>query len=47
MYVDDIVGVCMLSDLDSDLALTRETCVSLLGPTAVADDKTETGRQQT
>ena len=45
MYVDDIIGVCMAQDLVSDLALARETCVSLLGPTAVADDKTETGRR--
>ena len=45
MYVDDIVGVCMLKDLESDLSLTRDTCTNLLGPTAVADDKTETGRR--
>ena len=45
MYVDDILGVCMLKDLESDLILTRETCTDLLGPTAVADDKTETGRR--
>ena len=45
MYVDDILGVCMLKDLESDLLLTCETCTDLLGPTAVADDKTETGRR--
>ena len=45
MYVDDIIGVCMLRDLETDLALTRHTCTDLLGPTAVADDKTETGRR--
>ena len=45
MYLDGTVGVCMLHDLDSELALTRSTCIDLLGPTAVADDKTETGRR--
>jgi hypothetical protein len=43
MYVDDIIGVCMLGDLESDLALTRSICTSLLGSGAVADDKTEHG----
>ncbi len=45
MYVDDIIGVCMTADLDQDLIVTRETCTDLLGPIAVADDKTETGRR--
>ena len=45
IYVDDIIGVGMLPDIESDLRLTRETCFSLLGPTAVADDKTEVGRR--
>ena len=45
MYVDDIIGVGMLSDIETDLALTRDTCTGLLGPTAVADDKTEVGRR--
>lgn len=45
MYVDDIIGVCKLSDLENCLVLTRETCTDLLGPTAVANDKTETGRR--
>ena len=43
MYVDDIIGVCLVDDLETDLAATREICVSLLGPGAVADDKTEHG----
>ena len=43
--VDDVVGVCMLTNLANDLALTRETCTDLLGPTAVTDDKTETGQR--
>ena len=45
MYVDDIIGVGMLPHIESDLAVTRATCTSLLGPTAVADDKTEVGRR--
>ena len=45
MYVDDVIGVYMLEDLQSDLALTRDVCTSLLGPSSVADDKTETGRR--
>lgn len=43
MYVDDIIGVCMVVDLEADLIKTREICTSLLGPESVADDKTEYG----
>ena len=43
MYVDDIIGVCMLGDLESDLALTRSICTSLLGSGAVVDNKMEHG----
>ena len=43
MYVDDIIGVCFASDLESDLAITRRICTDLLGSGAVADDKTEHG----
>ena len=45
MYVDDIIGVCFEEDVVDDLAVAREVCVSLLGSTAVADDKTEWGRR--
>ena len=45
MYVDDIVGICFVQDLDSDLTTTRAICTSLLGSGAVADDKTESGRK--
>ena len=45
MYVDDIIGVGFKDDIESDLALTKEVCTGLLGPTAVADDKTEVGRR--
>ena len=30
MYVDDIVGVCMLDDLENDLSLTRDTCTNYI-----------------
>ena len=45
MYVDDIIGVCFVGDVDTDLARTRDICTSLLGSGAVADDKTESGRK--
>lgn len=45
MYVDDIIGVCMDDDVADDLRRTRDICTGLLGPTAVADDKTEIGRR--
>ena len=45
MYVDDIIGVGLIGDIEADLVITRSVCVSLLGPTAVADDKTEVGRR--
>lgn len=43
MYVDDILGVCFVADIDADLALARNICTSLLGPGSVADDKTDHG----
>jgi hypothetical protein len=43
MYVDDIVGVCFVRDLQNDLDTTRAICTDLLGPNSVADDKTESG----
>jgi hypothetical protein len=43
MYVDDIIGVCFADDVDKDPAETRRICTILIGPGAVADDKTETG----
>ena len=45
MYVDDIIGVGMVSDISADLKLTRAVCTSLLGTNAVADDKTEVNRR--
>lgn len=43
MYVDDVIGVCMASHLDEDLATCAGICTRLLGPDAVAEDKTEQG----
>ena len=45
MYVDDIIGVGMRAHVPGDLTLTRGVCTNLLGPTAIADEKTETGRR--
>ena len=45
MYVDDIIGVGMADHIQTDLHLTRTVCTNLLGPSAVADDKTEQGRR--
>ena len=45
MYVDDIIGIGFESDIAADLALTRSICTKLLGPDAVADDKTEVSRR--
>jgi hypothetical protein len=45
MYVDDIIGVCFQQNLQSDLAKCERICTDLLGPAAVATDKTEHGRR--
>ena len=45
MYVDDIIGIGFQTDIAADLALTRSICTMLLGPDAVADDKTEVSRR--
>ena len=41
MYVDDVIGICLECDRPSEIATTTAVCTSLLGPDAVADDKTE------
>ena len=43
MYVDDIVGICMAADLEKEVQCAKAVCTSLLGPNAIAEDKTETG----
>jgi hypothetical protein len=45
MYVDDIVGVGLADSVQADLVTTRRICTDLLGPMAIADDKTEQGRR--
>lgn len=45
MYLDDIIGVGMACNVVEDLRRTRDVCTSLLGATAVADDKTEVERR--
>lgn len=45
MYVDDIIGVGMAEFIAEDLQQAKDTCNGLLGPTAIAEDKTETGRR--
>ena len=41
--MDDVIGVCFQSDLASDMELAKDICTSLLGPKAVAEEKSETG----
>ena len=43
MYVDDIIGVCLAQDLYKEVQRAKDVCTSLLGPNAIAEDKTETG----
>ena len=43
MYVDDIIGVCFLQDIESELVKAQKVCTDLLGPSAVATEKTEYG----
>ena len=45
LYVDDIIGIGFEKDIADDLASTRSICTTLLGPDAVADDKTEVSRR--
>ena len=47
MYTDDLIGVSFARDIDHDLAAARALCTALLGPTAVADDKTAVGTRLT
>jgi hypothetical protein len=47
MFVDDIIGVCLLKDLPQELAKTRLVCTNLLGSLSVADKKTAYARRLT
>jgi hypothetical protein len=44
IYVDDIIGVSPKGTVQSDLSNARKTATGLLGPDAIAEDKTEVGR---
>ena len=41
MYVDDVMGAAVREAVDDDIAIVGEVSRGLLGPTAIADDKTE------
>jgi hypothetical protein len=45
MYVDDLLGVCLLSMLDSELKKAHKVCTGLLGDGSVAEHKTEFSRR--
>jgi hypothetical protein len=45
IYVDDIMGCCPAAHLQTTLSTARDLIVSLLGPDAVEDRKTESGRR--
>lgn len=44
MYVDDIIGVCLQSKVAGNIGRVIAFCKGLLGPSAVAEGKTEIGR---
>ena len=44
VYIDDIQGCCLLSELQSELAIVRRVIQDLLGSDAIAEDKTDSGR---
>ena len=43
MYVDDIVGVCMADIISDEIQCAKSVCTDLLGPNAIAEEKTESG----
>ena len=45
MFVDDIIGVSYLTDVDHDKSVAKQCCEGLLGPTAMAPKKWETSRR--
>lgn len=45
MYVDDLIGVCLRRDYDREKEAAYKLCTALLGPTAIAEHKTECGRR--
>ena len=45
MYVDDLIGVCLRGDYNYEKENAYKLCTALLGPTAIAEHKTEVGRR--
>jgi hypothetical protein len=45
IFVDDTMGCCLRTDLPEVLAIAAKIIRDLLGPRAVAEDKTESGRR--
>ena len=45
MYVDDLIGVCLRRDYTYEKGNAYKLCTTLLGPTAIAEHKTEVGRR--
>ena len=45
MCVDDIMGVCIRDDLAHDMETAKTICTDLLGPNAIANDKSKSGRR--
>ena len=45
IYVDDIMGVCIRDDLAHDMETAKTICTDLLGPNAIANDKSKSGRR--
>jgi hypothetical protein len=43
MYVDDILGICLRSQLENDMATARRVVTDLMGPGSLALEKEETG----
>jgi hypothetical protein len=47
MFVDDIIGVCLVKDLHQELEKAKKVCTDLLGSLAVEDKKTAYARRLT
>ena len=45
IFVDEIMGVCLRKDLPHEMNTAKTICTDLLGPNAVADNKTKSGRR--
>lgn len=44
MYVDDMIGVCLKSQVDSELAIVKEVCCGLFNSDCIESSKTVVGR---